>query len=184
MSSKIVFKAPLDYVYLLQSRKREERYKIGFSSDLVRRINELNMEMEDLDWRLVAAFPSKNPRRVEKAFHNLFASRRIKPGKEWFMLEPAEVELFRALSSEVEWPKVMRHLLDQRDVLTAAVFNSASALVFEGDVLRVTFPASSSFHVGQARDSFHAERLKDAVEAVFGKRPAEVRAASRPLEAT
>ncbi len=175
MCPKIVFKAPLDYVYLLQSRKRDDRYKIGFSSDLARRTKELNKERERLDWRLVAAFPSKNPRRVEKAFHNLFASRRITPGKEWFVLEPAEVELFRALSSEVEWPKVMRHLLDQRDVLTAAVFDSASAMLFEGDVLRVTFPASSSFHVGQARDSFHAERLKNAVEAVFGKRPVEVR---------
>src|SRR5215218_10637179 len=114
MSSKIVFKVPLDYVYLLQSRKREDCYKIGFSSDLIRRINELNMEREDLDWRLVAAFPSKNPRRVEKAFHNLFASRRITTRKERFVLEAAEVELFLALSSEVEWPKVMRHLLDQR----------------------------------------------------------------------
>src|SRR5215208_1080703 len=134
MCPKIVFKAPLDYVYLLQSRKTDW-YKIGFSSDLARRTKELNEEMEDLDWRLVAAFPSKNPRRVEKAFHNLFASRRITTRKEWFVLEPAEVELFRALSSEVEWPKVMRHLLDQRAVLTAAVFESASAMLFEGDML-------------------------------------------------
>jgi|SRR5215211_112741 len=175
MCPKIVFKAPLHYVYLLQSRKTEDWYKIGFSSDLARRTKELNEEIEDLDWRLVAAFPSKNPRRVEKAFHNLFASRRITTRKEWFVLEAAEVELFLALSSEVEWPKVMRHLLDQRVPLTAAVFDSASAMLFEGDVLRVTFPATLSFLVGQASSPFHTERLKGAVEAAFGKRPVEVR---------
>ena len=177
MTPKVVYEKPQQYVYLLQSRKTNW-YKIGFSSDPARRAAELNKEIEDLDWHLVAMIPSKNPRRVERAFHAVFASRRITRGKEWFVFGADEVELFQALASEGNqeaslpgwWPRVLQHLRDRRQAPAATVFEEASTAFFEGSVLRVLFPVSLSIYVKLARDTRHANTLRDAVEAVYGKR--------------
>jgi hypothetical protein len=94
--------------------------------------------------------------------------------------------LFEALASERRWEartapttppwwnRAMQHLKEQRQALTAVVFQEANHVWFDDNTLWVWFPEDSDFHAREARKPRHVEALQDAVEAVSGSRPTEV----------
>jgi hypothetical protein len=98
------------YVYLFRSESTHW-FKIGFSTEPARRLKQLNSEMPELQWILVASIETNDCRRLEAAFHNLFSSQRITRGKEWFRLTEVEVEFFKAMSETT--PKFSRFLSQQ-----------------------------------------------------------------------
>ncbi len=171
------------YVYLLYSEKTG-LYKLGMSVDPQRRLPEVEADVRGMNWRIVKTIPTADQRRLEKAFHRVFAGERVGK-KEWFELTPEEEELFfavaetvapeaaqatpepqaRALPASVgpkltaQWGSLMAELRRRKQALTAAVYSEARVESVEGRTVRLTYPAAQSFHVAMARDRGHLERL-------------------------
>jgi DNA polymerase-3 subunit gamma/tau len=69
------------------------------------------------------------------------------------------------------WRRLMEDLRRNRQALTATVFQEGRPVGFEGNVLRIEFPADSDFHAAEARKSRHGDALGDVLEEHFGVRP-------------
>ena len=147
-------------------------------------MTELNEEYPQpgFDWHVVARIWSKDGRRLERAFHAVFASRRVTRGKEWFTLGASEIELFKALDPEraAHEPEgehsrfreqIIQRLKEQRKVRVAAIFDSAVLVSHTRGVLTVRFPETLSVMAHIARDHRFTEMLLNAVETVYGSRP-------------
>ena len=65
----------------------------------------------------------------------------------------------------------MEDLKRNRQALTATVFQEGRPISFEGNVLKIEFPADSDFHAGEASKSRHSDALGDVLEEHFGVRP-------------
>lgn len=81
----------LGYVYLVKSGKR---YKIGMSTDVQRRLLQLNTGMPDAG-QLVHVINTDDPVGIEAYWHRRFAAKRVRPDAEWFDLSAEDVRAFR-----------------------------------------------------------------------------------------
>jgi Meiotically up-regulated gene 113/Homing endonuclease associated repeat len=81
----------LGYVYLVKSGSR---YKIGMSTDVQRRLLQLNTGMPDAG-ELIHVINTDDPAGIEAYWHRRFADRRVRPDAEWFALIPEDVRAFR-----------------------------------------------------------------------------------------
>ena len=87
-----------------------------------------------------------------------------------------------ALSSR--WRELMEDLKQNRQALTATVFQEGRPVGFGGNVLEIEFPADSDFHAAEARKPRHGDALVGVLEERFGVRPRlECRVADGPTEA-
>lgn len=79
------------YVYLIRSGRF---YKVGFSTDVQRRMLQLNTGMPETG-ELVHAISTDDPAGIERYWHLRFAERRLRPDAEWFDLTADDVRAFR-----------------------------------------------------------------------------------------
>lgn len=79
------------YVYLVKSGKR---YKIGMSTDVQRRLLQLNTGMPQAG-ELVHVISTDDPAGIEAYWHRRFAAKRVRPDAEWFDLTADDVRAFR-----------------------------------------------------------------------------------------
>ena len=70
-----------------------------------------------------------------------------------------------------EWGSIMGELKRRKQALTAAVYGGARVEGFDGQVLRLVYPAEQGFHVGMARDPGHMDKLGNVLEERLGSRP-------------
>lgn len=184
------------HVYLLQS-ERTQWYKIGYSKDPRVRVGQLNKELEGLDWRFVAAIKTNDVRRLERAFHEAFATRRITKGKEWFTLGAVELELFKALAETVdvagrpfvppeqlasEWRGIIEHMKRNRQAPTAAVYEELIPIRFVDGILTLEVPEDLAIYGYMAKDDRHVAALRQAASQVFDDQIIEVRTVYGPAE--
>lgn len=170
------------YVYLLQSQTTGW-YKVGYSKDPDLRVGQLNKELEGLEWRFVAGIKTSDTRRLEKAFHEVFATRRITRGKEWFTLGAAELELFKALADTVgvektaaaappqalrdAWRDLILILQDRGQAPIAAICEAATPERFEGGVLTARIPEDLAIYARFIVDERHMSAIRDASRHTF-----------------
>lgn len=90
-STSPVPKLVLGSVYLVRSGKR---YKIGFSTDVQRRLLQLNTGMPDTG-ELIHIISTDDPAGIESYWHRRFAAKRVRPDAEWFDLNSSDIQAFR-----------------------------------------------------------------------------------------
>lgn len=79
------------FVYLLKSGRH---YKIGRSNAAGRRERELDIQLPDKAVN-IHLIRTDDPVGIEAYWHNRFATKRIRPGAEWFKLDSADINAFR-----------------------------------------------------------------------------------------
>lgn len=79
------------YVYLIKSGKS---YKIGHSTDVQRRMIQLNTGMPEAG-TLIHTISTDDPKGIESYWHTRFAERRRRPDAEWFNLTVEDVRAFK-----------------------------------------------------------------------------------------
>jgi hypothetical protein len=79
------------FVYLLKSGRH---YKIGRSNAAGRRERELDIQLPDKAVN-IHVIRTDDPVGIEAYWHNRFATKRIRPGAEWFKLDSADINAFR-----------------------------------------------------------------------------------------
>ncbi|CCI54558.1 GIY-YIG nuclease family protein [Nostocoides jenkinsii] len=79
------------YVYLIKSGKR---FKIGLSTDVQRRLLQLNTGMPEAG-ELIHVITTDDPAGIESYWHRRFAAKRVRPDAEWFDLNADDVRAFR-----------------------------------------------------------------------------------------
>lgn len=79
------------FVYLLKSGRH---YKIGRSNAAGRRERELDIQLPEKAAN-IHVIRTDDPQGIEKYWHNRFATKRVRPGAEWFDLGSADVNAFR-----------------------------------------------------------------------------------------
>ena len=94
--------APKDDLYILQNSRIPGEIKIGRSTLVSRRRNQLQAA-QNFHMRIHAIFPGRGD--VEPYLHKMFARRRVRgvPGEEWFYFEPKEA--IDAVSAAVFSPR-------------------------------------------------------------------------------
>jgi hypothetical protein len=79
------------FVYLLKSGRH---YKIGRSNAAGRRERELDIQLPEKATN-IHVIRTDDPVGIEAYWHNRFATKRIRPGAEWFGLDSTDVNAFR-----------------------------------------------------------------------------------------
>lgn len=79
------------YVYLIKSSKF---YKVGHSTDVHRRMLQLNTGMPEAG-ELIHTISTDDPAGIEAYWHRRFADRRLRPDAEWFDLSTEDVRAFK-----------------------------------------------------------------------------------------
>ncbi len=91
------------YVYLIKS---QNYYKIGRSKNPPQRMRKLAGALPPVDPELVHVIDSKDPRRLERALHALFANKHVKG--EWFVLMPEDIDVIKRITPENEQAYISR----------------------------------------------------------------------------
>jgi len=99
------------YVYLLHC---EGRHKIGITEDVRKRLSAIQTS-NPFPVALVASSRVEDPAKFERQLHNRFAGQRVR--REWFDLQPAEVEAIKAMFAEWHQPEPEQ----DRPILVATV---------------------------------------------------------------
>ncbi|MGH3089368.1 MAG: hypothetical protein ACRDSJ_18905, partial [Rubrobacteraceae bacterium] len=96
--------------------------------------------------------------------------------------EPASGKPSGGVDLASGWSSVMRELKRRKRALTAAVYADARVEGFDGEVLKLSFPAEQSFQVEMARQRKHTDYLLEVLETKFGVRPRlELDSGSEPV---
>jgi len=82
----------MDIVYILTNETMPGYIKIGLTTDLERRIRELDNTSMPLPFECFYACSVKDARFVEKQLHEAFADHRVRSSREFFKLSPIRAE--------------------------------------------------------------------------------------------
>jgi hypothetical protein len=106
-------------IYILTNDAMPDFIKIGFTAadDVETRMRQLDTTGMPLPFRLHACVEIENAQQLERLAHDVFASQRARPNREFFILEPeTAVRYLKAISlndSTARWIAVNQQMIDE-----------------------------------------------------------------------
>ena len=112
-------------IYILTNDSMPDFIKIGFTAadDVETRMRQLDTTALPLPFRLHACVEMDNAQQLERLAHDVFATQRARPNREFFILEPeTAVRYLRAISlndSTARWVAVNQQMIDETGATVA-----------------------------------------------------------------
>jgi hypothetical protein len=106
-------------IYILTNDAMPDYIKIGFTAadDVETRMRQLDTTGLPLPFRLHACIEVENAQQLEKLAHDVFASQRARPNREFFLMEPeTAVRYLKAVSlndSSARWVTADQQMIDE-----------------------------------------------------------------------